>query len=95
MTFFGTWGRCVGMGAAIALASLPALAGTQIEERLAPSVVTVMSGAISDHPVPAGYATRPDLRRDSIRSSSSASSSTRVRFASTRSRVPARAATCR
>ena len=64
MTFYGTWGRFAGrVGAmALALAPLSGHAGTQVEERLAPSVVTVMSSAISDQPVPNGYAGRPDLR---------------------------------
>jgi len=47
---------------AFALAALPAAAGTQTEERLAPSVVTVLSAAISDQPVPVDYANRPELR---------------------------------
>ncbi|MEO8676324.1 MAG: lytic transglycosylase domain-containing protein [Casimicrobiaceae bacterium] len=49
-------------GIALALAPLSALAGTQVEERLAPSVVTVMSSAISDQPVPVDYGNRPELR---------------------------------
>ena len=52
--------------AAVALALLAAprgaRAGAQVEEQLAPSVVTVMSKAISDHPVPANYASKPDLQ---------------------------------
>jgi soluble lytic murein transglycosylase-like protein len=64
MTFFGTWGRAAGTVAGVAWAvfSLPASAGTQVEERMAPSVVTVMSAAISDRPAPHQYTTRPDLR---------------------------------
>ena len=66
MTFFGTWGRFAGRAGAfaltLALAPLGAHAGTQVEERLAPSVVTVMSSAISDHPVPVDYGNRADLR---------------------------------
>jgi soluble lytic murein transglycosylase-like protein len=46
----------------LALAPLAAQAGAQAEEKLAPSVVTVLSKAISDHPVPADYAARPELR---------------------------------
>ena len=46
----------------LALAPAAALAGAQVEEKLAPSVVTVLSKAISDVPVPADYAARPDLR---------------------------------
>ena len=65
MTFFGTWRRFAGVAAAVALAlaSLPAGAGTQTEERLAPSVVTVLSAAISDQPVPVDYGNRGELRQ--------------------------------
>ena len=64
MTFFGTWVRFAGVAGmtALALLSPPASAGTQVEERLAPSVVTVLSAAISDQPVPADYGNRTDLR---------------------------------
>ena len=64
MTFFGTWRQRAGTAgvAALALAPLPALAGAQIEEQLAPSVVTVLSAAISDRPVPVDYGYRPDIR---------------------------------
>ncbi len=48
--------------AASLLACAPALAGAQIEERLAPSVVTVLSQAISDSPVPARYAESLQVR---------------------------------
>jgi len=50
--------------AALALLAVPpaARAGAQAEEQLAPSVVTVLSHAISDHPVPANYAAKPELR---------------------------------
>jgi len=43
---------------ALALACMPAsaLAGAQAEEALAPSVATLLSRAISDRPVPPGYA---------------------------------------
>jgi soluble lytic murein transglycosylase-like protein len=49
---------------AFALLAAPpaARAGAQVEERLAPSVVTVLSRAISDHPVPANYSAKPELR---------------------------------
>jgi soluble lytic murein transglycosylase-like protein len=40
----------------------PARAGAQLEMQLAPSVVTVLSQAISDRPVPADYVDRPELR---------------------------------
>jgi soluble lytic murein transglycosylase-like protein len=54
----------IGALAAVALGSMspPAWAGAQVEEQLAPSVVTVMSRAISDQPVPMQYASRPELR---------------------------------
>jgi soluble lytic murein transglycosylase-like protein len=48
--------------AALAGVSLGVRAGAQVEEELAPSVVTVMSQSISDRPVPVAYAARPDLR---------------------------------
>ena len=47
--------------AAAALAPLPASAGAQVEEQLAPSVVMGLSKAISDRPVPNDYANRPDV----------------------------------
>jgi len=49
---------------ALALLAAPpaARAGAQVEEQLAPSVVTVLSRAISDHPVPANYSAKPELR---------------------------------
>ena len=46
----------------LVLAAPAARAGAQVEEQLAPSVVTVMSRAISDQPVPADYAAKPELR---------------------------------
>jgi soluble lytic murein transglycosylase-like protein len=46
----------------VGFAPLPARAGAQVEELLAPSVVTVLSRAISDQPVPADYAAKPELR---------------------------------
>ena len=49
-------------GLVLALAPVAGHAGAQIEEQLAPSVVTVMSRAISDQPVPADYAAKPELR---------------------------------
>lgn len=48
--------------AGAAFAPLPAAAGTQAEEALAPSVATVLSRAISDRPVPPDWADRPDAR---------------------------------
>jgi soluble lytic murein transglycosylase-like protein len=64
MTFFGTWVRLAAILAlvAIALSPLAARAGAQVEERLAPSVVTVLSTAISDRPVPYDYSWRPEVR---------------------------------
>jgi soluble lytic murein transglycosylase-like protein len=53
---------CIAVATLLALAPLAARAGAQAEEKLAPSVVTVMSRAISDQPVPADYADRPELR---------------------------------
>jgi soluble lytic murein transglycosylase-like protein len=50
------------LGALAALAPLSALAGAQVEERLAPSVVTVLSQAISDRPVPMDYANATERR---------------------------------
>jgi len=47
--------------AAAALVPLPARAGAQVEEQLAPSVVMGLSKAISDRPVPNDYANRPDV----------------------------------
>ena len=49
-------------GLALALSPAAVRAGAQVEEQLAPSVVTVMSRAISDRPVPADYAGKPELR---------------------------------
>ena len=48
--------------AAAMLAPPPVSAGAQAEEALAPSVVTVLSRAISDRPVPADWEDRPDAR---------------------------------
>jgi soluble lytic murein transglycosylase-like protein len=45
-----------------AVAAPGAWAGAQVEEQLAPSVVTVLSRSISDQPVPADYAAKPELR---------------------------------
>jgi soluble lytic murein transglycosylase-like protein len=47
--------------AALALAGL-AHAGAQAEEYLAPSVVAGLAAAVSDQPVPADYARRPDVK---------------------------------
>jgi soluble lytic murein transglycosylase-like protein len=47
--------------AAAALAPLPARAGAQVEEQLAPSVVMGLSQSISDRPVPNDYANRADV----------------------------------
>ena len=53
MTFSGTAGHFFGAAVAAALllsfAPLPARAGAQVEERLAPSVVAGLQRAIADH----------------------------------------------
>ena len=48
--------------ALVALAPVSAHAGAQVEERLAPSVATLMSQAISDRPAPVDYTNRMELR---------------------------------
>jgi soluble lytic murein transglycosylase-like protein len=48
--------------AALGVAPLVAHAGAQAEEALAQSVVTVLSRAISDRPVPADWETHPDAQ---------------------------------
>ena len=48
--------------AALALAPARALAGAQVEEQLAPSVVAGLQRAIADNPAPADYANRPEIR---------------------------------
>jgi len=45
-----------------AFAPMPAFAGAQVEERLAPSVVAGLQRAIADNPVPTDYANKPALR---------------------------------
>jgi soluble lytic murein transglycosylase-like protein len=66
-----TRGNCARRGRSLLPAALFALAlalprlaaaGAQVEEQLAPSVATVLSRAISDTPVPADYANKPDIR---------------------------------
>ena len=47
---------------AVAFAPLPAHAGAQAEEQLAPSVMAGLSKAIADAPVPTNYANRDDLQ---------------------------------
>ena len=47
----------------VSLAPLPASAGAQVEEQLAPSVVAGLQRAIADNPAPADYANNPALRR--------------------------------
>ena len=52
-----------GLAAAlVALAPGAARAGAQVEERLAPSVATLMSQSISDRPAPVDYTSRMGLR---------------------------------
>ena len=46
---------------ALALAPLPAHAGFQAEEDLAPAVAMLLSRAVSDRPVPDDYASRADV----------------------------------
>ena len=66
MNLFGAnvHGTIAAMAAAalLALAPRPALAGAQVEEQLAPSVVAGLHRAIADNPVPADYANNPRLR---------------------------------
>lgn len=52
----------VAVAANALLGSIPAFAGAQVEEQLAPSVATVLSRAISDTPVPARYADATTVR---------------------------------
>jgi len=52
-----------GLASAIFAVALPALAGAQKEEQLSQSVVYGLSKAIADAPVPADYASRPDVER--------------------------------
>ena len=47
---------------AVALAPTRALAGAQVEEQLAPSVVAGLQAAIADNPVPRDYAAEPAVR---------------------------------
>jgi len=55
---------CMSVAAAaiVALAPLQALAGAQVEEKLAQSVVSGLQRAIADNPVPADYVNKPDVR---------------------------------
>jgi soluble lytic murein transglycosylase-like protein len=66
MTLSGTsryiFGAVVAMAALLALAPAPALAGAQVEERLAPSVVAGLQRAIADNPVPADYSDKSGQR---------------------------------
>ena len=52
----------VAAAAMLSLVSTPALAGAQVEEHLAPSVVAGLQRAIADNPAPAGYVNQPGLR---------------------------------
>ena len=52
-----------GVASALLVVALPALAGAQKEEELSQSVVSGLAKAIADAPVPAGYASRPDVAR--------------------------------
>jgi len=64
MTSSGTARYLFGAGAAmvLALASAPALAGAQVEERLVPSVVAGLQRAIADNPIATDYINRADLQ---------------------------------
>ncbi len=64
MTWFGTRATLSGIALMVAalLAPLPADAGAQVEEQLAPSVAAGLQRAIADNPVPADYVNRPDLQ---------------------------------
>lgn len=46
---------------ALSMAALPAFAGAQIEEQLAPSVVAGLARSIADNPVPGDYAYRTNI----------------------------------
>ena len=52
-----------GLASALFAAALPALAGAQKEEQLSQSVVSGLAKAIADAPVPANYASRPEVSR--------------------------------
>jgi len=52
----------IAAAALFALAPRPSLAGAQVEEQLAPSVVAGLHRAIADNPVPSDYANNPRLR---------------------------------
>ena len=52
-----------GLASAIFAVALPALAGAQKEEQLSQSVVYGLAKSIADAPVPADYASRPDVER--------------------------------
>ena len=52
----------IAAAALLALAPQPLLAGAQVEEQLAPSVVAGLHRAIADNPVPNDYADRPGMR---------------------------------
>ena len=52
-----------GVATALFAAALPALAGAQKEEQLSQSVVSGLAKAIADAPVPANYASRPEVAR--------------------------------
>ena len=56
------WGIAMAAIALVALAPTPALAGAQVEEQLAQSVVAGLQRSIADNPVPADYANKPELR---------------------------------
>ena len=49
------------LAGALSVASLPAFAGAQVEEQLAPSVVAGLARSIADNPVPGDYAYRTNI----------------------------------
>ena len=55
-------GTAMAISALLVFAPIRVFAGAQIEEQLAPSVVTGLQRAIADNPVPTDYANKPDLR---------------------------------
>ncbi|MFO1312179.1 MAG: lytic transglycosylase domain-containing protein [Burkholderiales bacterium] len=52
-----------GLATALLAVALPALAGAQKEEQLSQSVVNGLTKSIADAPVPADYASRPEVER--------------------------------
>jgi soluble lytic murein transglycosylase-like protein len=61
-TYLRNTAAAIAAGACVALVPAIAQAGAQVEERLAPSVATLLSQAISDRPAPTDYTNRMELR---------------------------------